>query len=69
MLALACLLIALILAHGQVYLHIIIKPLTIATAAKDFDYAWAASGEDGTDEREVSVSSIGSFLLSLLPYA
>jgi hypothetical protein len=30
----------------------IIKPPRRRAAAKDFDYAWAASGKDGTGERE-----------------
>ena len=52
MLALVWFLIALIVAYVQVYPPAIIKPRTIATAAKDCNYAWAASGEDGTGERE-----------------
>ena len=52
LLALVCLLIAQIETSGQDNVWATIKPPTIATAAKDFDYAWAASGKDGTGERE-----------------
>ena len=40
------------LSFGLGLLPAIIKPPRIARAAKDYDYAWAASGEDGTGERE-----------------